>query len=594
MQVVEKKLQRREVNSAVYSRAVDFGLSPLLARIVASRVDGQDEVRHFISPSLRLIPSPDKLTDAEYSAERIARAIIDGEVIGIVTDYDVDGVCSHVIILESFVEHFGVDPSRIQSHVGHRIRDGYGVSGNLVQRISVQPERPTLIITADCGSSDEEGIAKLSRFSDVIVSDHHIVPKSGPPESAYATVNPSRKDCLYPDKTIAGCMVAWLLMSQVRKVLVEQSLIPQTAPKLSSLLDMVSLGTVADCVSIATTTNRAVVKAGLDLMNRRTRPCWQAVDQLLGMRGRAFDEQVLAFQIGPRVNARSRMADAYAALYFLLARSRQDAEHWLAVLDSDNKSRRETERAMLQEALTTAEEQVARGANGIVVYVPNGHIGVQGIVASRLLEQFGRPVMVFTDSAEDGYLQGSGRSISDVHLRDVLDHVDGQVPGCLKKYGGHRAAVGATIWKESLSEFTKGFMDGVKRSIGDRQLWPVILTDGELKQHEISLSAVRSLDSLAPFGREFDPPQFDNVFSVREARLVGQPALHTLLRLEYSGIELKGIWFNSTGVDEAECPVRSGDRIRCVYQLAVDDYNGSEDVQLLIRHAMVVAHSDGR
>ena len=207
----QPRLEPRPLDEAVYLRAQSEGLSELQARLLASRLPGYTgELAPLLSPSLRYLVHPEKLADGRRAAERIGQAVAEGESIGILTDYDVDGITSHVVIRRTLVELFGVPEHKLHSLIGHRIHDGYGISLPLVERtLSLKP-LPTLVITADCGSSDEPCIARLKAAGiDVVVSDHHALPLEGPPPSAYACVNPTRSDCHYPDKTIAGCMVAW-------------------------------------------------------------------------------------------------------------------------------------------------------------------------------------------------------------------------------------------------------------------------------------------------------------------------------------------------------------------------------------------------
>ena len=258
----------------------------------------------------------------------------------------------------------------------------------LVERTLALKPFPTLVITADCGSSDEPRIARLKAAGiDVVVSDHHALPLEGPPVSAYACVNPTRDDCTYPDKTIAGCMVAWLLMSLARGVLVEWGALPEATPKLSPWLSYVALGTVADCVSLGgSPANRAVVSYGLTLINRMDAACWRAMAARLGADSVPFNAETLAFQMGPRINARSRLDDPYAALHFMLAESDAVANRQLEVLDQDNQSRKAIEADMAEEARALAASALLADEPAVVVFLEDGHPGVQGIVASRLVQ----------------------------------------------------------------------------------------------------------------------------------------------------------------------------------------------------------------
>ena len=195
------RLEPRPVDEALYARAQAEGLSELQARLLASRLPGYSgELLPLIAPSLRYLAHPEKLADGRRAAERIAQAVAEGEAIGILTDYDVDGITSHVVIRRTLVELFGVPEGKLHSLIGHRIHDGYGISLPLVERTLAQKPFPTLVITADCGSSDEPRIARLKAAGiDVVVSDHHALPSEGPPSSAFACVNPTRDDCEYPD-----------------------------------------------------------------------------------------------------------------------------------------------------------------------------------------------------------------------------------------------------------------------------------------------------------------------------------------------------------------------------------------------------------
>jgi len=263
----------RTLDSAVFAEARARGLSPVLARIVAGRVGADTDLDVILEPRLANIPPPHHLIDMDQAVDRLVTAISGGEHIGILTDYDADGLTSHAVLSEA-LQRFSVAPARISHWIGHRLEEGYGISPLLVDRMLDAEVRPTLVISADCGSSDEEQIARLKDAGiDVVVTDHHQVAASGPPPSAYAVVNPNRADCTYPDKAIAGCMVSWLVMSALRGRLQEHGVLTAQTQKLGDLLDYVALGTVADCVSLgASEINRSVVRAGLSLIAERRDP----------------------------------------------------------------------------------------------------------------------------------------------------------------------------------------------------------------------------------------------------------------------------------------------------------------------------------
>ncbi|MBF7052774.1 DHH family phosphoesterase [Halomonas sp. KAO] len=577
----------RPRDAALYARAQREGLSELQARVLAGRLPGyRGELDPLVSPSLRHLAHPEKLADGRRAAERIAQAVVDGEHIGILTDYDVDGITSHVVIRRTLHELFGVPEAKLHSLIGHRIHDGYGISLPLVERTLALKPRPSLVITADCGSSDEPRIARLAAQGiEVVVSDHHALPVEGPPPSAHAVVNPTRDDCDYPDPTIAGCMVAWLVMSLTRSVLIEWGVLAQATPKLSPWLSYVALGTVADCVSLGgSPANRAVVTHGLALINRMEAACWRAMAQRLGADSVPFDAETLGFQMGPRINARSRLDDPYAALHFMLAADDVSAARHLETLDQDNQSRKAIEADMDEEARALAMPALSADEPAVVVFLEDGHAGVQGIVASRLVQAYGRPALVLTPAAAPGMLTGSGRSIEGLHLRDALQRTFELAPEALPRFGGHRGAAGVGVPAERLDAFKAAFLTAVAEQLGEAELYPRILTDGDLAPEQLSLATLEELQAVGPFGREFDPPLFQGEFVVERLRPVGADGTHLMLELSLGAVTHRAIWFRA--LTPGEVPAFGvGDRLRCAYKLNRNRWRGRDNLQLMVEHA---------
>ncbi|WP_262927464.1 single-stranded-DNA-specific exonuclease RecJ [Phytohalomonas tamaricis] len=588
--LLHKRITPRPRHAGLYREALDAGLTELQARILAGRLSSpKAPLDALIKPSLRYIDHPELLCDGARAAERIARAVAAGEHIGVLTDYDVDGITSHVIILRTLTELFGVPEYKVHSLIGHRIHDGYGISLPLVERTLALEPRPSLVISADCGSSDELRLALLKEAGiDVVVTDHHALPIDGPPPSAYAVVNPSRSDCGYPDATIAGCMVSWLVMSLTRSVLIKNGTLTAKTPKLSPWLSYVALGTVADCVSLGDSAiNRAVVTLGLTLINRMDEPCWRAMAERLGADSTPFDAETLAFQMGPRINARSRLDDPYAALHFMLARSDAQARRYLEVLDQDNQSRKVIEADMAETAKARVQPRLAEGARVLAVYLEEGHPGVQGIVASRLVQAYGRPAFVLTPAAAPGMLTGSGRSVEGVHLRDALQRAHELAPEALPRFGGHSGAAGIGVPHDQLDAFMAALEHAIDEQLGERELYPLIYTDGELSSQQLELATLSELDALAPFGREFEAPLFEGDFFIDQARLVGSEGNHLMLDLATGLRTLRAIWFRAVTPGEP-VPFALGDEIRCAYKLSRNRWRGRESLQLMIEHAEAV------
>lgn len=584
--MIKKIIQNHEHNDALYQQALKSGYTLLQSMVIANRCAESDKIDQFIQPSLANIEPPSILKDCIPASKRLCQAIQQGLHIGLLTDYDVDGITSHAVLFYALCDFFHVKKSNISSYIGHRIDDGYGVSQGLIDKILAQQPLPDIIITADCGSSDEDRIKQLAQAGiEVIVTDHHAIPDSGIPMSAIATINPTRKDCAYQDKTIAGCMVSWLLMSQLRADLIRIGHLSSQSAKLSKLLDFVSLGTIADAVSLSSYTNRAVVKSGLAIMNQLQRPCWREMLKML--KKEAFTIEDLGFQMGPRINARSRMADPFQALYFVLSSTDEQAKKALGILDEDNKLRKSTEKDMLLTAKQLAKEHCKKYDYSMVVFNEDFHAGVQGIVASRLVDQYGRPTVVFSVTTNDQVITASARTISGVHIRDILQKISEINPNLLISFGGHKGAAGLKINRQDLAIFKQHFEQEIIKQLNiakenQSALQPIVLIDGALTDEQLSYQSVIELEQLQPYGREFERPLFKNQFIVQFIRHLGKDGEHISLLLIHKDKVIRSIWFNA--LEKNEFPdFIEGDTVDVVYQIAKDDYRGEGHFQLMIK-----------
>ncbi len=568
-----------------------LSLSLLQSRIVANRIDDKNscesKLAQIVHTSLKNIAPPNLLIDSDIAVKRIARAIKDNEVIGLLTDYDVDGITSHAILFHSLHDFFHVPEVNIQHLIGHRIDDGYGISQGLVDRILSTDVMPELIITADCGSSDEHRIAQLkAKGIDVIVTDHHAIPQEGIPLSAFAVINPTREDCAYPDNTIAGCMVSWLLMSQLRSELISHETIAGNVPKLSALLDFVALGTVADAVSLISPINRAVVNAGLRVMNQVKRPCWQAIKKMLARDFQFFTAEDLGFQIGPRINARSRMSDPYMALHYLSAPTLEQSTQYLLQLDQDNQTRKETEKEMLEIAFEQAIKQLRTQKWSLVIFHEKFHAGVQGIVASRLMDKFGRPTIVFSPSNDPAKLTGSARTIPGVHIRDAIEYVANESPDIIPGFGGHKGAAGLKLKIDAIDEFSLLIDKAIELQLLTKDdLSPVIYTDGELSETEINFQTIAEIKHLEPYGREFEAPIFEGDFKVQSIRVIGSEGNHLMIQLATESNSFRAVWFRALEKRNDPFPFVEGQLIHVIYQLKENYFRGNFSVQLHIVYA---------
>jgi single-stranded-DNA-specific exonuclease len=574
----------------VRNAALSFGLTPLQVSIVANRLDSSSSVPHLKNTPLSVIENPVNLFNAKKAAEKIALHIRLGDVIGLWTDYDVDGITSGTVMLKSLIDYFGHPPEKTLHIMGNRHTEGYGVSEPAVKRIihgidNNDIVKPDVIITADCGSSDEDRIMQLKNINiDVIVTDHHAIPVSGVPMSAYTVVNPQQSLCNYQDKTIAGVTVAWLVMSLVRNELIRHKHIPASTPKLGALLDYVCLGTVADAVSIGSLTNRAIVNKGLDLINNKSRPCWSAMQLLLSQEV-LFTEMDLGFKFGPRINASSRMADPYQAIRYLCAETIDVSLTHLKVLDQNNIDRRSVEKEMLivaRELLPNSQTDKA-----VVIFDDSFFHGVQGIVASRIVEQTGKPTVIFSPTEDENVVTGSGRTIEEINLEVAFKWIEIQSPGIHIKVGGHHGAYGCAVHKKDIPAYRELLSQAVKQQTS-KALVPTLKVDAlwnsSFDTFEQSLVEIQE---LTPYGRGFESPVFQGAFTITERRFIGTPAVHAKFTLmdDVSGELVDGIFFNLLK-NERDCnvyPYKKGDQIKAVFEISDNTFKGKTTIQLLIR-----------
>jgi single-stranded-DNA-specific exonuclease RecJ len=411
----------RKVDQGVYDEAIAEGLSPLSARIISQRIKkGQYHVADLMNLSSQAIPSPKLMTDVEKAADRISDAVINGEKIGLACDFDVDGISSAAVMIKALNDHFSVPYSRIGIYISHRMREGYGFSHDVVARVLEDSILPSLIITADQGSSNGSSVdlikseyAKLGKDVDIIISDHHHIDPTNTPSNAYAFINPQRPDDTYPDKTICGCTVALLLFSGVRAELIKKGYLNKDARRMKDLLAYSTSATIADCVSMASPVNRSIVKEGLKEINNKSLPSWEALDTIV-QEGELVSAETLAFGLAPKINACSRTGgDGLVAVKYYLADTKAEAERFLSMLSFVNKERQDIEARLLKEALQKAIELNDNGFQSFIIFLPQGHHGIHGIVASRIVEQFGKPVICLSPKsfAEDEIDQESAEKI---------------------------------------------------------------------------------------------------------------------------------------------------------------------------------------
>lgn len=588
IQRLPPRIVPRPLCEPVRQRARELGYTPLQARVIAGRLDERhlDRLEALLRPSLANLDNPSTLPDIAIAANAIADAIVEGRTIVANVDFDCDGTCSFALFFLILTEQFGVPPERVVKLIAHRRKDGYGLSQTIADTIIDRYPVDALIVTADQGSSDHDRIARLAEAGyRVVVTDHHAVPASGPPPAAIACVNPCRADSVFPDRSICGAAVAWLTLCAVRAELIRRGHLPTTAPRLQAYLDFAAAATIADCADLAgSVNNRAFVTAGLALMNRPdARPCWLAMRQLLKIEG-PVTAQDLAFGLMPRLNSASRMEHASLGIDWLLASSVEDALRSAEVLDASNRERQLTERALKEQLLGHALDVAEQGSASVVAFAPDGHQGVMGIVAARLVEATGRPSAVFVSKQSDPTVAtGSFRSIPGLDVRACIAEVAANDPEIFTGhgFGGHAAAAGAHLAIDQLPNFMIQFEAAVRSRVDVDRLAPQVLVDerAPLEQGPLLMA---ELAVLEPFGRVFDAPSFSLEATVEAITPMGD-GTHLRLRLQAGDRQLDAVWFRAVGDRSATWPIEPGQSATFVVEPGLNTFRGRTTLQWRIK-----------
>ena len=456
------------------------------------------EVLSFLSPNLGQLKDPRSMKGMRSACERIARAIESHETIGVFTDYDVDGVCSAVLI-HRFLTGIGCQPPVI--FIPDRISDGYGLNKRGIDELHGQNVK--LLITSDCGITAIEEVSYANSLGiDVIITDHHEVDTNVP--EALSVVNPKQGDCLFSGEDLCGAGVVFHLIVALRSLLRERG--APDLPNLRDELDLVAMATVADAVSL-NGVNRILVKEGLTVLNSTLRAGIAALVKVAGIKKEVISRD-LGFILGPRINAAGRISDARKAFDLLTTDDEGHAYLMAQELDGLNRKRQAHEQKVLDMALSQLKEQIPL-RNVVVVSGKDWHIGVLGIVASRLASIFSRPSIVISTMEDIGI--GSGRSIVGVDLHRAL----AQVSGMLSGFGGHKMAVGLSISGEKIPLFVRALDEVVGSLMPEAP--PRFDVDLKISPFDLTPELLEELEQMAPFGEGNPEP----VFLIPSMELVG-------------------------------------------------------------------------
>ncbi|NVN89556.1 MAG: single-stranded-DNA-specific exonuclease RecJ [Desulfuromonadales bacterium] len=542
----------------------DLSILPLTVAILAGRgILEPDAIRRFLTPSLADMLNPAAMKGMDAAVRRLLAAYRNGETICIYGDYDVDGITG-TSLLVSFLRATGFD---CRYFIPNRFDDGYGLNMESLDLIIKQGAG--LIISVDCGiTSIEEARFCRDQAVDLIIVDHH-APKSVLPD-ACAVLNPLQPGCGYPFKFLAGVGVAFNLLVALRAAQrAEGTFDAGTVPDLRQWLDLVALGTIADVVPLIDQ-NRIYTTQGLRLLSDPVKPGIQALKRVSGVEGTVSSGQV-GFRLAPRLNAAGRMESAVPGVDLLLSTNPEQACLLAEELDSANAQRQSVERSILEEAVRMVEADTDYPAlRSIVLASPSWHQGVIGIVASRLVERFHRPVILIAID-ENNSARGSGRSIPGFHLLDALTSCS----PFLERFGGHRHAAGVGLSADMIGPFTAAFEAEAVRVVSDSDLVPRLDIDVEVQPGDVTRELALELKRLEPFGMgNPEPVLMLRCMTVVEKRVVGDG--HVRLRLSREGRTFAAIAFRMASRTLSEM-------IDIAFFPEMNEWNGNSTLQLRIK-----------
>jgi len=470
-------------------------IHPVIRRILLAR-NITDETA--LDLKLGRLQSPAALSGIKQAADILAQAVVDGHSILIVGDFDADGATGTAVAVRAL--HL-MGATNVDFRVPNRFEFGYGLSVALVETLADNP--PDVLVTVDSGISSNEGVARARELGcKVVVTDHHLPGEILP--QADAIVNPNCPGDQFASKALAGVGVVFYLMSVVRTALRSRDwfTVPRKEPNLARLLDLVALGTVADLVSLDGN-NRILVRQGMDRI--RQGYCSAGLLALLRLGKRDYRHLVasdLAFTVAPRLNAAGRMEDMSVGIRCLLTDDRDEAMALATELDDLNHQRRARQQQMQQQALDQLQGLLdgLKGTDlpaGLCLHDDQWHQGIVGLVASRIKDAVHRPVIAFAPESEGSdMLKGSARSVSGLHIRDVLARVDALHPHMIVAFGGHAMAAGLTLPLSEFEAFGAALEEAVSYFLQGRTLSNVLLTDGEIEPQNLNLEFAQSLRSL--------------------------------------------------------------------------------------------------
>jgi single-stranded-DNA-specific exonuclease len=513
--------------------AAALQIRPLAAKLLVHRgITSIDAAHEFLTSSLQHLHDPFLMRGMPEAVQRLTQSLRHQESIVIYGDYDVDGITA-TAVLSWFFRDIGVP---VPYYLPHRMREGYGLNAEAVRKLAAQGTR--VLITVDCGITGHQEVQLARRLGmDVIVTDHHQVPPTLP--DAVAVLNPHQSDCGYPAKELAGVGVAFKLVMALRSRLHREGGWAGKTPNLRRHLDLVALGTIADVAPLQGE-NRILVKHGLQELSRSQKLGVQTLKHVTRLAEQTIGPRQVGFSLAPRLNATGRLAAAQAGVELLLSEDAQQAEKLALYLDSINRERQVVQARIYAEAKEAIEADGGTADRwAIVLASEHWHPGVVGIVASKLVEEYGRPTVLIGLEGETG--KGSGRSIAAFHLYDALVACRDLLLG----FGGHEHAAGIRIHRQQVPHFEEALNRVAREQLTGVDCTPLLRLDAEVRLSEIDETLLQFIDQLEPFGEGNPQP----MFLARGVELAGTPSLvgreqqHLQFIFRQDNVRVRGIGF---------------------------------------------------
>lgn len=550
-----------------------FHISPRLASLIRNRdVIGDEAINQYLNGTIAELYDGMQMKGMPQAVEILTEKIRDREKIRVIGDYDCDGINATYILLEG-LEKLG---AKVDSDIPDRIKDGYGLNQHLIDR--AHEDGIDTIITCDNGIAAAKEIEYGKTLGmTIIVTDHHEVPykenEAGrryilPP--ADAVVDPRQEGCEYPFKGLCGAAVAYKLV----EALCEAN--GQDVADLDYLLENVAIATVADVMDL-TEENRILVKQGLEMLKRTSNLGLRALIQCIGLEGKKIQAYHIGFILAPCLNASGKLDTAKRALALLRAKTEREADMLAGDLKALNESRRDMTDRVVDEAMAKVERTDIRGDKVLVIYLPDCHESLAGLVAGRVRENYYRPVFVLTDS-EDG-VKGSGRSIESYSMYEELT-------GCgdlLTKFGGHPMAAGLSLDKENVEKFKRRLND--QCTLSEEELTEKVVIDMELPFAAITEHFIEELEYMEPFGKGNTKPVFAaRGVAMQHVKIIGKNKnVAKATAIDAAGNRMEAICFHDAQEFAERCERNNG-KMSITFYPGINEFRGERQIQIVITH----------